>query len=122
MAAALQVMCCNCTYISMHSELIWSYRLRGAAQRMLLWNIRTQIVPPFNETVLQVFARVSAYRDSLDGPQVPTPPRRQHAPAACCCSAWFAACAVKSGLLSLDRGSSAPKECLIVMPVAMRRL
>ncbi len=37
---------------------------------MLLWNARYQIVAPFNETVLQVFARVSAFRDSLDGPQV----------------------------------------------------
>ena len=27
-------------------------------------------MPPTNETVAQVFARLSAYRDSMDGPQV----------------------------------------------------
>ncbi len=47
---------------------------------MLLWNMRTQIVPPFNETVLQVVARVSAFRDSLDGPQVPL-----HSAGRACC-------------------------------------
>ena len=53
------------------ARALWPDRLRAAVQRMLLWNIRTQIVAPFNETVLQVFARISSYRDSLDGPQVP---------------------------------------------------
>lgn len=40
------------------------------AQRVLLWQRRNNIVRPFNETVQQVFARISALRDSLDGPQV----------------------------------------------------
>jgi len=39
-------------------------------QRFLLWERRNNTVMPFNETVQQVFARVSALRDSLDGPQV----------------------------------------------------
>jgi hypothetical protein len=32
--------------------------------------MRDEIVQPFNETAQQVFARVSALRDRLDGPQV----------------------------------------------------
>lgn len=43
------------------------------AQRVLLWQRRNNIVQPFGETVQQVFARISALRDSLDGPQVATP-------------------------------------------------
>ena len=39
------------------------------AQRMLLWQRRNNTVAPFNETVQQVFARISALRDALDGPQ-----------------------------------------------------
>ena len=39
-------------------------------QRSLLWDRRNNIVEPFNETVQQVMARISAFRDSLDGPQV----------------------------------------------------
>ncbi len=42
----------------------------AAAQRMLLWLFRNNIVAPFGETVEQVFARISSLRDSLDGPQV----------------------------------------------------
>ncbi len=36
---------------------------------MLLWQLRKNTLHPFNETVQQVFARVSALRDRLDGPQ-----------------------------------------------------
>lgn len=44
-------------------------------QRSILFDLRDEIVPPTNETVAQVFARISAYRDSMDGPQVyPGPP------------------------------------------------
>lgn len=43
-------------------------------QRKLLWERRDNIVEPFGETVQQVFARVSAMRDRLDGPQVPRRP------------------------------------------------
>lgn len=39
-------------------------------QRVLLWERRNNLVPPFGETVQQVFARISALRDSLDGPSV----------------------------------------------------
>ena len=35
-----------------------------------MWERRNNTVMPFNETVQQVYARVSALRDSLDGPQV----------------------------------------------------
>ena len=43
------------------------------AQRVLLWQRRNTIVQPFGETVQQVFARISALRDSLDGPQAKSP-------------------------------------------------
>ena len=39
-------------------------------QRYLLFQLRGTIIKPFGETALQVFARISALRDSLDGPQV----------------------------------------------------
>ena len=38
-------------------------------QRKLLWEMKDEIVEPFGETAIQVFARVSAMRDRLDGPQ-----------------------------------------------------
>jgi len=38
-------------------------------QRIILWERRNNVVFPFNETVQQVFSRISAFRDSLDGPQ-----------------------------------------------------
>ena len=39
-------------------------------QRFLLFQRRENPVYPTNETVAQVFARLSAYRDAMDGPQV----------------------------------------------------
>ncbi len=39
-------------------------------QRSILFDLKDEIVPPTNETVTQVFARLSAYRDAMDGPQV----------------------------------------------------
>lgn len=42
----------------------------SAVQRSILFDLKDEIVPPTNETVTQVFARLSAYRDSMDGPQV----------------------------------------------------
>ena len=39
-------------------------------QRSILFDLRDEIVPPTNETVAQVFSRISAWRDSMDGPQV----------------------------------------------------
>ena len=47
-------------------------------QRFLLWERRNNTVSPFNETVQQVFARISALRDSLDGPQVISQPFSRH--------------------------------------------
>ncbi|KAL3144311.1 hypothetical protein ABBQ32_14189 [Trebouxia sp. C0010 RCD-2024] len=41
----------------------------AAVERTLLWQRRNATVEPFGETVQQVFARISALRDSLDGPQ-----------------------------------------------------
>ncbi|KAK9865943.1 hypothetical protein WJX84_012323 [Apatococcus fuscideae] len=41
----------------------------AAIERSILFDLRDEIVPPTNETVAQVFARISAYRDSMDGPQ-----------------------------------------------------
>ena len=42
-------------------------------QRMLLFQLKNEMVAPFGETVQQVFARISALRDALDGPQVGPP-------------------------------------------------
>ena len=42
----------------------------AAVERTLLYQMRNYTVAPFNETVQQVFSRISALRDSLDGPQV----------------------------------------------------
>ncbi|KAK9915059.1 hypothetical protein WJX75_004249 [Coccomyxa subellipsoidea] len=49
--------------------LATSATAQATVQRMLLWERRNNTVAPFNETVQQVFARISALRDSLDGPQ-----------------------------------------------------
>ncbi|KAL3145143.1 hypothetical protein ABBQ38_001746 [Trebouxia sp. C0009 RCD-2024] len=42
----------------------------AAIERSILFDLKDEIVPPTNETVAQVFARLSAYRDSMDGPQL----------------------------------------------------
>ena len=39
-------------------------------QRFLLWERHNMTVRPFVETVQQVYARISALRDGLDGPQI----------------------------------------------------
>lgn len=54
------------------AALATSATAQATVQRMLLWQMRNYTVEPFGETVQQVFARVSALRDSLDGPQVGT--------------------------------------------------
>ena len=51
----------------------------GGAQRYLLYQLRNTIIKPFGETALQVFARISALRDSLDGPQVDPGPMQSWA-------------------------------------------
>lgn len=51
----------------MHVAL--SLTVACALQRVILWERRNLVVEPFGETVQQVFARISALRDSLDGPQ-----------------------------------------------------
>jgi hypothetical protein len=50
--------------------LATSATAQATIERFLLWERRNNTVMPFNETVQQVFARISALRDSLDGPQV----------------------------------------------------
>lgn len=42
----------------------------AAIERRILWDLRNETVVPFNETVQQVFARMSAYRDRMDGVQI----------------------------------------------------
>ena len=42
----------------------------AAVERVLLFQMRNATVAPFGETVQQVFSKISALRDSLDGPQV----------------------------------------------------
>ena len=42
----------------------------AAVERTLLYQMRNATVEPFGESVQQVFSRISALRDSLDGPQV----------------------------------------------------
>lgn len=50
--------------------LATSANSQATIERKLLWELKDEIVQPFNETAIQVFARVSALRDRLDGPQV----------------------------------------------------
>ncbi|KAK9915431.1 hypothetical protein WJX75_009080 [Coccomyxa subellipsoidea] len=50
--------------------LATSATAQATVQRVLLWQRRDNIVQPFGETVQQIFARISALRDSLDGPQI----------------------------------------------------
>ena len=69
--AALQFIWCFLVCAPPGPLLTYSV-LAMAAQRFLLWQRRNNTVYPFNETVQQVFARISALRDSLDGPQVCT--------------------------------------------------
>ncbi len=52
--------CCDC-----------NLTVAAPVQRSILFDLKDEIVPPTNETVTQVFARLSAYRDAMDGPQVP---------------------------------------------------
>lgn len=48
--------------------LATSATAQATVERFVLWTLRNEIVTPFNETVSQVFARMSAFRDLLDGP------------------------------------------------------
>lgn len=50
--------------------VVYDSKTAMAVQRSILFDLKDEIVPPTNETVTQVFARLSAYRDSMDGPQV----------------------------------------------------
>lgn len=42
----------------------------SAVERFMLWQRRYEIVEPFGESVQEVFARISALRDYLDGPPI----------------------------------------------------
>ena len=50
--------------------LATSATAQATIERTLLWDRRDAIIEPFGETAQQVFARISAYRDSMDGEQV----------------------------------------------------
>lgn len=50
--------------------LATSATAQATVERVILWELKDEIIEPFGETVLQVFARVSALRDRLDGPQL----------------------------------------------------
>lgn len=52
------------------SGLATSATAFAAVERALLYQMRNATVEPFGESVQQVFSRISALRDSLDGPQV----------------------------------------------------
>ena len=52
------------------SGLATSATAFAAVERTLLYQMRNATVEPFGESVQQVFSRISALRDSLDGPQV----------------------------------------------------
>ena len=52
------------------SHCYCGWTIAGPVQRSILFDLKDEIVPPTNETVTQVFARLSAYRDAMDGPQV----------------------------------------------------
>ena len=80
----------NELFLSMNADTL------GATWRSSCWGVCFQrafliaranvVVPPFGETVQQVFARISALRDSLDGPSLDdqglfnTDPRAQAVP------------------------------------------
>lgn len=49
--------------------LATSATAQATVERMMLWGLRNETIAPFGETTQQVFARISALRDSLDGPQ-----------------------------------------------------
>ena len=53
--------------------LATSATAQATLERVMLFDLKDKIVEPFGETAQQVFARISAMRDSLDGPQVVKP-------------------------------------------------
>jgi hypothetical protein len=50
--------------------LATSATAQATLERGMLFDLKEKIIEPFGETAQQVFARISAMRDSLDGPQV----------------------------------------------------
>jgi hypothetical protein len=65
----LALLLVNPVHANAVAGLATSATAQATVERFLLWQLRHEIVEPFNETAQQVFARVSALRDSLDGPQ-----------------------------------------------------
>lgn len=47
--------------------LATSATAQATLERKLLWELKDEIIHPFNETALKVFARISAYRNMMDG-------------------------------------------------------
>ena len=60
--------------------LATSATAQATLERVMLFDLKDKIIEPFGETAQQVFARISAMRDSLDGPQVCLPHLMLH----CC--------------------------------------
>ena len=60
--------------------LATSATAQATLERVMLFDLKDKIIEPFGETAQQVFARISAMRDSLDGPQVCSP----HMLLSCC--------------------------------------
>ena len=50
--------------------LATSATAQATLERVMLFDLKDKIIEPFGETAQQVFARISALRDELDGPQV----------------------------------------------------
>ena len=59
---------CHASWETKACQLHWTSCI--CMQRVLLWERRNNTVEPFGETVQQVYARISALRDRLDGPVV----------------------------------------------------
>ena len=80
--------------------LATSATAQATLERVMLFDLKDTIIEPFGETAQQVFARISALRDSLDGPQVRLP---HHMVLQCCdifvhlCHAFYASPAQLSG-------------------------
>ena len=66
--------------------LATSATAQATLERVMLFDLKDKIIEPFGETAQQVFARISALRDSLDGPQVIILP--DVAISSCSCSTW----------------------------------
>jgi len=63
-------LCSNPVIANAVAGLATSACSQATSERRLLWDLRDEEIEPFGEKAHQVFARVSAARDELDGPPV----------------------------------------------------